>query len=464
MSEEDPCDIYIGDLPKTVDQKFLMEFVHEISVAESITLKDARFEDAKYAFLRIKSRKDAVKIIEDLNYTKLDGRPIRISLADPITRRLIKIGEANLVIKRLDVSIEVQQLHEAFSNFGEIISCRIPLTENQSRGYGYVQFRNKEDSERARMDLGEANFNNKKIEISVYVKRPHVNLEDTYSNIYVKDLPPTIDTVENFQALVQGFGEIQHISLCFKEDLPYGFCNFRFHGDAVTAVKTLNGSEIEGKVIYAGRAQTRRERTMNLRDNFEKMKRLKYNETRKRNLYVRGFDATMQEDNLIDILGKYGEIESVAIIREKVHPFESKKFGFVCFKNEADALKCVSMSAAENLKTPENRVIFMGFAQRKEDREKHLTAIYQQKSPVPNPGGKPISADKFENNAALPPDLFPSLRNFRAELVNRISEQCSQPDGLSLIDKLKKISNDQIKAIVLNSDIWDQWKERAILE
>lgn len=167
------------------------------------------------------------------------------------------------------------------------------------------------------------------------------------------------------------------------------------------------------------------------------------------------------EANLKELLERYGEVESVVIIREKQEPYESKKFGFVCFKNDEDAQRCVQASVAENLKA-ENRIVFIGYAQRKEDREKHLTAVFLQKPPALPAANKPIPAEKFESSAALPTDLFPNLRNFRVELVNRISEQCSQADALALLDKLKKISVDQIKAIVMNNETWEQWKEKVL--
>ena len=72
----------------------------------------------------------------------------------------------NVVINNLDLSIEVSQLHEVFSNFGEAFTRKIPLTNNKSNGYGFIKFINIEDAESSVNDLQGALIENKPIQVS----------------------------------------------------------------------------------------------------------------------------------------------------------------------------------------------------------------------------------------------------------------------------------------------------------
>lgn len=67
-----------------------------------------------------------------------------------------------------------------------------------------------------------------------------------------------------------------------------------------------------------------------------------------RSLFVRGFDENVTEEELIAAFKPFGEIEGAKIARridEHGNEGESKKFGFVCFKNVEDASKALKESA-----------------------------------------------------------------------------------------------------------------------
>lgn len=262
MSEGNNFEIHIGDLPISVDEDFLISFLSDSAVPLGLKLKEHRFGGSKYAFVQFHNREEASKVIEELNFTKLDGRALRMSFADPETKRLIKTGVGNLFIKNLDVSIEVSQLYEAFNHFGEIVSCKIPYTDSKPRGYGFVQFRKKEDADKAKIDLAEATFNGRKIEIRDYHKPNRTNPEQTYTNIYIKELPITIDSDKKLQELFSQFGEIQNVAIHFSDGLPYGFCNMVKHEDAERAVKELSGKVLDDKELVVSRAMTRKRKAI----------------------------------------------------------------------------------------------------------------------------------------------------------------------------------------------------------
>ena len=186
---------------------FLHMFFGEMGPIESIDLKsdltDRSGRPICYAFVTFESHDDAQRAMVELNYTKLNGVPMRLVWADPETNRIRKSGRGCLLIKNLDPAIEVSQLHDALGNFGEIISCKIATDAyGRSLGYGYVQFREQKDADQAMQDLKEATINGRPVHIERYEKRQRQNPEDTYTNVYIENLPESVKDTEAFRNLI----------------------------------------------------------------------------------------------------------------------------------------------------------------------------------------------------------------------------------------------------------------------
>lgn len=283
--QESSSTIYVSDLPVnedanppccSIDEDFLRQLFQGYGVSNSpdaVTIKAKIKPSGKayaFAFIKFDTREQAMKAIYDLNYTKLDGVPIRLIMADKETKSVTRSNEGCLFIKNLDPDIEVSQLHDAFANFGEIISCEIPTDivvkdgekKHVSRGYGYVQFRNPEDAKQAMTDLKDSSINGRPVEIQPFVKRRNQNPEQVFTHCFIKDFPERF-TENDLTNLFSEYGTPVSCKIVEDENdksKRFGFCAMSTHEEAVKAVESLNGREIEGSIIICGRAMTKSER------------------------------------------------------------------------------------------------------------------------------------------------------------------------------------------------------------
>ncbi|EAX98383.1 Polyadenylate-binding protein, putative [Trichomonas vaginalis G3] len=377
-------ELFVGDLPGYVDGNFIKELFREYGNFPSgtITVKKHKSLDKSFAFVTFESHELARRALLEVNYTKLDGVPIRILWSDPATKRAIKKDFCTLIIFDLDEYIEAAQLHDIFSNFGEVVSCKIPLTNGKPRGDGYVTFYKEEDAMRVKNDLAQASINGKPIQIVLYCKPTRKNSEETFTNVFIKPLlVKYFKTNEDLAKLMKDFGEFVNPSIKFNDDgtsSEFGFCNFMYHQDAVKAVESLNGKmHISGEFEFVCcRAQTKAERQAFLAEQSAEFRRRLYEETRGRNLYIKNIDRSINDEEFEEYFKQFGEVEKCLISREAQEPHESKGFGFVLFKTKEGAQNALKNTIITPLK---GKILYVNYFIMKEERE-HILPMDQPKT------------------------------------------------------------------------------------
>jgi len=219
-------------------------------------------------------------------------------------------------------------------------------------------------------------MNNKKIgtkEVYVGIFIPRKQraqvIEQSWTNVYVKDLDPEISDDE-FRQVFEKFGPVN--SPLIKRDektgvsTGFGFVNFVKHEDAKVAVEALNGKKIGNKTITCCRAQKRYERETKLKREWEQQKFNKYHGI---NLYVKHLEDEIDEETLKKEFAAFGEVKSCKIpIDEKG---SSKGFGFVCFSTPDEAQKAIlglNSKILQGCKKP----LFVALHESKEVRKQKL--------------------------------------------------------------------------------------------
>ena len=174
-------------------------------------------------------------------------------------------------MQNLDKTIDNKALHDTFSSFGNILSCKIATDPNgHSKGYDFVQFDNEESAQSAIDKLNGMLLNDKQVYVGHFLhkqERDSVMSKTKFNNVYVKNLADSTTDED----LMKTFGEYGTItsgvvmrdgegkSKCF------GFVNFENADDAAKAVEALNGYKFDDKEWYVGKAQKKSERELELK-------------------------------------------------------------------------------------------------------------------------------------------------------------------------------------------------------
>ncbi|XP_051020071.1 polyadenylate-binding protein 1-like [Acomys russatus] len=407
MNPSDPSDpsyslasLYVGDLHPDVTEAMLYEKFSPAGPILSIRVYRDRTtrRSLGYASVNFQQVEDAERALDTMNFDVIKGKPVRLmwSQRDPSLR---KSGVGNIFVKNLDRSIDSKTLYDTFSAFGNILSCKVVCDENGSKGYGFVHFETQEEAERAIEKLNGMFLNDRKVFVGRFKSRRDRQAElgaraKEFTNVYIKNLGEDMDD-ERLQGLFGKFGPALSVKVMTDESgksKGFGFVSFERHEDARKAVDEMNGKDLNGKQIYVGRAQKKVERQTELKHRFGQMKRDKHKTEQVPqdrsvrcqgvNLYVKNLDDGIDDERLRKEFSPFGTITSAKVTMEGGR---SKGFGFVCFSSPEEATKAVTEM---NGKIVATKPLYVALAQRKEERQAHLSSQYLQRmagtAAVPN--------------------------------------------------------------------------------
>uniref|UniRef100_A0A3B4UP94 Poly(A) binding protein, cytoplasmic 1-like n=1 Tax=Seriola dumerili TaxID=41447 RepID=A0A3B4UP94_SERDU len=403
--------LYVGDLHPDVTEAMLYQKfspagpIMSIRVCRDIITR----RSLGYAYINFQQPADAECALDTMNYDVIKGRPIRImwSQRDPGLR---KSGVGNIFIKNMDDSIDNKALYDTFSAFGNILSCKVVCDDKGSRGYGFVHFETQEAANRAIETMNGMLLNDRKVqktgrrqlESDIANSKAHILGEKSqfspcsfvghfksrkerevefgtkamkFTNVYIKNFGEDYSD-EKLKEVFSAFGRTLSVRVMRDErghSRGFGFVNYANHEDAQKAVDEMNGKEINGKIIYVGRAQKRLERQGELKRKFDQIKQDRIQRYQGVNLYVKNLDDSIDDERLRKEFAPYGTITSAKVMTDGS---QSKGFGFVCFSSPEEATKAVTEMNGRIIAT---KPLYVALAQRREERKAILTNKYMQR-------------------------------------------------------------------------------------
>lgn len=411
--------IYVGDLHPEVNEANLFEVFSAIGPVASVRVcRDiVTRRSLGYAYVNFHSMEDAERALETMNFyacPQTRDKPMRLMWKnrDPTIR---KSGAGNVFIKNLDKSIDNKTLFDTFSLFGNILSCKVATDdEGNSLGYGFVHFESPEDAETAINKVNGMLLNDKQVYVGYFKSRHEREANEethVFTNVYTKNLAPSLCSEEKIRELFSPYGEITSVYVPVDEnEVPKGFAfiNFAKPECAAKAVEELNGKEFDGKSLYVGRAQKKAEREAELRRKAESKRAEILRKYQGVNLYVRNLPDDMDEEGLRKEFSPFGTLTSCRVMRDDKGI--SRGFGFVCFSTPEEATKAVTEM---NGKMMGKKPLYVCLAQRKEVRQAQLEAqrIAAAAGGLRIPGAVPGSlypqpgAPMFYPQPGMPPQM-----------------------------------------------------------
>ncbi|KAB2023476.1 hypothetical protein ES319_D06G021400v1 [Gossypium barbadense] len=386
-----PTSLYVGDLDVTVTDEQLFQLFGQVARVASVRIcRDlATGRSLGYGYVNYSNPRDAARALDLLNFTPLNNKPIRImySQRDPSLR---KSGTANIFIKNLDKSIDHKALHDTFSAFGNILSCKISTDGfGQSKGYGFVQFDSEESAQNAIDKLNGMLINDKQVYVGHFLRkqeRETTSSKTKFNNVYVKNLSEST-TDEDLKTIFGEYGEITSAVVMRDADGKskcFGFVNFEIADDAAKAVEALNGKKFEEKEWYVGKAQKKSEREHELKSRFEQTVKEAADKLKGMNLYVKNLDDSIDDEKLKELFSEYGKIISCKVMRDPSGV--SKGSGFVAFSTPEEASRAL---AEMNHKLVVSKPLYVALAQKQEERRASLQAQFSQMRPLAIPSVAP---------------------------------------------------------------------------
>ncbi|XP_050214474.1 polyadenylate-binding protein 5-like [Mercurialis annua] len=372
--------LYVGDLEDNVNDGQLYDLFSQIASVVSVRVcrDQTKQSSLGYAYVNFTSPQDAANAMESLNYTPLNGKPIRIMFShrDPSIR---KSGQGNIFIKNLHASIDNKALYDTFAAFGRVLSCKVANDFNgQSKGYGFVQFEDEEAAESAIKFLNGMLLNDKQVYVGHFVRqqeRIRTSSSTKFTNVFVKNLSETT-TDEDLQKFFDSYGTITS-AVVMKDQAGnsrgFGFVNFQDPDSAAVAVEKLNGLVNDDKAWYVGRAQRKSEREAELKAKFEQERISRYEKLKAANLYLKNLDDSVDDEKLKEFFSEFGIITSCKVMID--HRGMSKGSGFVAFATPEEASRALNEM---NGKMIGRKPLFVAVAQRKDERKARLQAQFSQ--------------------------------------------------------------------------------------
>lgn len=156
--------LYIGNIPRTVDNALLQKIVEEHGAVEKAEVMYDKYSgrSRRFAFVTMKTVEDANAAIEKLNGTEIGGREIKVNITEKplqsVDLSLLQAEDSQFIdspykvyVGNLAKTVTSETLKTFFSEKGKVVSAKISRAPGASKssGFGFVSFSSEEEIEAA---------------------------------------------------------------------------------------------------------------------------------------------------------------------------------------------------------------------------------------------------------------------------------------------------------------------------
>lgn len=294
-SQRDPAlrktgqgNIFIKNLDELIDNKALHDtFAAFGNVLSCKVATDEHGRSKGYGFVHYETGEAADNAIKAVNGMLLNDKKVYVGHHISRKERQSKLDEmkaqfTNLYVKNLDPETSQEDFEKMFAEFGNVTSALLSIDENgKSRGFGFVNYENHEEAQKAVDALHDSEINGRKLFVSRAQKKAEreEELRRSYEqakmeklskyqgvNLYIKNLEDDVDD-DKLRAEFEPFGTVTSCKVMRDEkgtSKGFGFVCFSTPDEATKAVAEMNNKMIGTKPLYVSLAQRREVRRQQL--------------------------------------------------------------------------------------------------------------------------------------------------------------------------------------------------------
>ena len=187
--------LFAADLPEGTCEEDLYGF---FSGYKMISSKVVQNISKTYAFVSFETKNDAERARRELNGVTIQAKyatginkvskPVRLCRYESKNVLLNIDPKCNLLVKNLSPQVSAHLLFNTFIKYGDVRSSKLMVDiMGQTKGFGFISYYRKEDSESAYEHLNNTELGGKNIKINYLEKGRHHTVKR--NNIYVKEIP-----------------------------------------------------------------------------------------------------------------------------------------------------------------------------------------------------------------------------------------------------------------------------------
>lgn len=476
--------VYIGDLSYLTTEADLCQLFSTVGQIASLNIIKGDAVAGRnrcYAYVTFFDPSSVPLAIEKFNFCELHSSQIRIM---PCDKSLVKNkGEANIMIKGLPRETDNQVLHDTFSIFGHIVSCKVQQNSHgECTGVGFIQFEDVEKANKALLMINKITMKGKKLVANKCIpsemrvsKKCEIN--NVFTNVYIKNFSPKVSE----EALRSVFEEVGPLTSFFfplqTSGMPKGFAfaNFATHGDAVKAIETLHGSTVLQErgytelkeALYVQRAQLKTEREEELSAKFAGF--AGDISGAKRNLYVTNLPHGIREEEVLQFFSNFGGVISVKVDSDEKKEVP-RSYACVCYSTAEEAENALERTQNAEIDGHKLQVTFF-----KNKRQREMEKISNLYSYIPYPSyGSWNSGKEKPKQKEVPTDITDlgiELYNLILSLAPNYTEKIKQAGFETDEDFASKITGvlldmgrEEIKKAIGLGNVLSQYVEGTLDE
>ncbi|KAF9053736.1 polyadenylate binding protein [Hymenopellis radicata] len=294
-SQRDPAlrktgqgNIFIKNLDEAIDNKALHDtFAAFGNVLSCKVATDEQGRSKGYGFVHYETAEAANNAIDSVNGMLLNDKKVYVGHHISRKERQSKLDEmkaqfTNLYVKNIAFEVTQQEFEDLFHNFGQVTSAVIQTDdEGKSKGFGFVNYEQHEDAQKAVDSLHDSELKGQKLFVSRAQKKAEreEELRKSYEqakmeklskyqgvNLYIKNLEDDVDD-DKLRAEFEPFGTVTSCKV-MRDDKGtskgFGFVCYSSPDEATKAVAEMNNKMIGSKPLYVSLAQRREVRRQQL--------------------------------------------------------------------------------------------------------------------------------------------------------------------------------------------------------